>query len=164
MSKTRSLAVMRERFDRNDVLRMLGRDVPGFPVVFERSVLYPYAHFEARCKVPTIGGRKSISLGCVVDGINGHGMTCDAITTDDSDAAGDTLLRSQVSADDAQEIARQTLTHSLGRKLKMIAPFDVHLESRGTVCKRFFIVCIGNDRVMIDSVSGQTQAMRASAA
>ncbi|MDX1405837.1 MAG: hypothetical protein R3192_14930 [Woeseiaceae bacterium] len=161
MNDANTLAVISGRIDRNALLRQLDGTVPGISVVYERSVLYPYAYFEASCTVPTISGEKSVSLNGLVDGINGHGMTCDEFSTEATTSSSDKVLYSQIRVDEALRIARRTLTHALSGKLKMIAPFDVRLEARGTVYKRFFIVRIGNDRLMVDSISGHMQPLRA---
>ena len=114
--------------------------------------------------MPTIGGTKTITVDCLVDSINGLGMTADAFATDEIVDAGEKTLCPIVNNDDAREIARRTVTHRLGKKLKMIAPFDVCLEEQGTVYKRFWILRMGAGRAMIDSTTGGMHPLSATAA
>ncbi len=164
MTRERTLTVIRGQIDAGAVLQDLADKATGVPVVLERSVLYPYSWFKARCRVPTIGGTKTITVDCLVDGINGHGMTADAFASDAIIDAGEKILCPIVNNDDAREIAQRTVTHGLGKKLKMIAPFDVCPEEQGTVYKRFWIVRMGAGRAMIDSVTGGMHPLRATAA
>ena len=46
----------------------------------------------------------------------------------------------------------------------MIAPFDVSLEATGVIYRSFWIVRIGDVRIMLDSVTGSTHPLVASAA
>lgn len=164
MTGDSAVAVMRGHIGSAIALRDIADNAAGLPVVLERSVLYPYAWFSACCSVPTIGGTKAITVDCLVDGINGHGMTADAFSTDALSARGETTLQPVIEFDDARRIAQRTVTHGFGRKLKMIASFDVHLEERGTVYKRFWIVRIGAGRIMIDAVTGRRHPLQATAA
>ena len=73
-------------------------------------------------------------------------------------------LKPELSDGEAGKIAQRTVTHQLGKKLKMIAPFDVTLDMKGMVYRSFWIVRIGDSRIMVDSVTGSMHPVRASAA
>ncbi len=164
MAKAEAIAVIRGRIDAAAALEDVAATTAGAAVVCEGSVLYPYVRFEARCNVPTIGGRKQIMMNCLVDAINDHGATADDFATDAANRSRETVLGQTVAAADARRTAQRTITQWLGRKTRMIASFDVQLEQRGTVYKRFWIVRAGRDRIMLDSVTGSMHALRASAA
>ncbi len=74
------------------------------------------------------------------------------------------VMPSKITASDARQTAQRTVTHRLGKQLKMIAPFDVQLEATGTVYKRFWIIRIGDGRIMADSVTGNMHPLSAAAA
>lgn len=164
MTRHGAIAVIRGRIDSTAALRDVARKAPDLRVVLERSVLYPYIRFDARCTVPTIGGRKTVSLDCLVDGINGHGMTAENFSTDKVLDPDGTKLQPEITDSDARRNAKRTVMHGLGRKLKMIARFDVRVEEKGAVYRRFWIVRVGDNRVMVDSVTGDTHPVCASAA
>lgn len=164
MNSDRRLTVICGQVDCGTALRHISEQTAGIAVAFERSVLYPYLWFTAQCSVPTIGGRKAISVDCLVDGVNGHGATTDAFLTDTVRLSDETQLPRGITRDASRRTAQRTVTHRLGKKLKMIAPFDVRLEERGTVYKRFWIVRVGDGRVMIDSVTGSMHPLSARAA
>ncbi len=48
--------------------------------------------------------------------------------------------------------------------MRMIAPFDVVLESSTLIYRGFWIVRVGTGRIMLDSVTGGMQSLRASVA
>ena len=96
--------------------------------------------------------------------MNGLGATTDSFRTEGFLAHDEVRLNSKITVGDAQGVAQRTVTHRLGRQLKMIAPFDVQLETMGVVYKRFWIIRIGNRRIMTDSVTGNMYPLRATAA
>ena len=158
------LTVIRERFDAPAALQSIqaaSRNVAG---TVERKLVYPYYRFKASCKVPTLIGKQDLSVECLVDSINGLGATADPFATDQLWMPGEVQLKPCISSDEAAKIAQRTVTHQLGRKLRMIAPFDVALASTGMIYRSFWIVRIGDGRIMIDSVTGSTHPLRASAA
>lgn len=164
MNSDRRLAVICGQIDCRTALQQVSGETAGIAVVLERSVLYPYLWFTARCSVPTIGGRKAISIDCLVDGINGHATTTDTFLTDTVKLLDETQLPSGITRTTARRAAQATVTHRLGRKLKLIAPFDVRLRECGTVYRRFWILRVGDGRVMIDSVTGGMHPLAARAA
>jgi hypothetical protein len=164
MAEQKRLAVMRERVDGSSALQsihVLRGDVAG---VVEQKLVYPYFRFKASCKIPTMIGKQHVTVDCLVDGINGLGATADPFITDQLLATDENHLKPDISRDEAVKIAQRTVTHQLGKKLKMIAPFDVTLEAQGMIYRSFWIVRIGDSRIMVDSVTGGIQPLSASAA
>lgn len=164
MRKQKTLDVIRGRVDLTAAIETARTMAAGAPVIAERSVLYPYLAWSAHCKVPTIAGDKCMSVNCLVDGVNGFCATADSFITDPFTPSGEVCLEPVVTRDEAGHIARRTVTHRLGKKLKMIAPFGVKPVPAGTVYKRFWIVRIGVARIMIDGVTGRVHPLKACAA
>ena len=164
MVKEKTIAVIREQVDSATALQNIAGMADNFSAVVERSVLYPYFRFTAQCSVPTMIGRKAISVDCLVDGINGLGATADPFSTGQLVLCDEVRLQPKITTDEAQRTAQRTVTHQLGRQFRMIAPFDVKLEAAGTIYKRFWIIKIGNGRIMTDSVTGNMHTLNATAA
>lgn len=163
MSKEGILEVICGEIDASAALRNV-EGIGGHIPVVEQSVLYPYRRYTVRCDVPTMIGNKSMTLNCLVDGINGHAATTDDFATDKHNSLRERRLQTFIPDDDAKRAARRTVTHRLGKKLRMIAPFNVQLESAGTVYRRFWIIRIGEQRIMTDSVTGNMHLLDATAA
>lgn len=164
MTDERMLTVMREQGDASSALQsihVLRGDVVG---VVEQKLLYPYFRFKVSCKIPTIIGKRDMTVDCLVDGINGLGATADPFMTDQLLVTDENHLKPELSDGEAVKVAHRTVTHRLGKKLKMIAPFDVTLEAKGIIYRSFWIVRIGDRRIMVDSVTGGMHPLSASAA
>ncbi len=164
MTDERMLTVIREQVDASTALQSIQavrRDVAG---AVEKKMVYPYYRFRASCKIPTIVGKQGVAVDCLVDGINGLGATADPFMTDQLLVTDENLLKPEISNSEAVKIAHRTVTHQLGKKLKMIAPFDVTLEAKGVIYRSFWIVRIGDSRIMVDSVTGGMHPLSASAA
>ena len=157
------LTVMREQVDRPTALQSV-REIIGDVGAIERKLAYPYFRFAASCSVPTMAGRQGVSVDCLVDGMNGQGATADPLFTEQLIVPVEDRLQCGISIDNATRIAHRTVTHQLGRKTRMIAPLDVRLESAGIVYRFFWIVQIGDGRIVIDSVTGGMYPLSASAA
>jgi len=158
------LKVIREQFDAFAALQGINAVRRDICAVVEQKLVYPYFQFTARCKVPTVVGKKRVTVACMVDGVNGHGATADHFSTDEIMVPEKSRLQLGISHDEAKKIAQRTVTHQFGKKLKLIAPFEVALESSGLVYRSFWIVRVGDKRVMIDSVTGAMHPLAASAA
>lgn len=130
----------------------------------DRLVYYPYYHFTANGDVPTLFGRRKISLNCLVDGVTGLGATADSFTLLHTRVRADTLLLAEVSATDAERVARSTITHQMGRKLRMIASFQIDLAARDIVYKVFWIVRAQEMLIMVDGCTGKLHPLRSRAA
>ena len=164
MTDQKMLTVMREQVDASAALQSIHElrgDVTG---VVEQKLVYPYFRFKASCKIPTMIGKQDVTVDCLVDGINGLGATADPFVTDQLLVTDENHLKPELSDGEAGKIAQRTVTHQLGKKLKMIAPFDVTLDMKGMIYRSFWIVRIDDSRVMVDSVTGGMQPLRASAA
>ena len=164
MANKNILTVMCEQVDASSALQRIHALRGGVAGVVEQKLVYPYFRFKASCKIPTMVGKRDITVDCLVDGINGLGATADPFITDKLMVTDENLLHPDISRDEAVKIAQRTVTHQLGKKLKMIAPFDVTLDAKGMIYRSFWIVRIGDSRIMIDSVTGGMQPLRASAA
>ena len=164
MAKQEKFTIIRERVDSTAALQNVVGMTDDIPAVIEGSVLYPYIGFTAQCSVPTMIGKKEICIDCLVDGVNGHGATADSFSTERMVASDEVKLQSTITDDEARRTAQRTVTHRLSKQLKMIAPFDVQLNAAGTVYKRFWIIRIGDARIMADSVTGNMHPLSASAA
>jgi len=164
MADVKLLTVIHEQVDASAALQSIHAvrgDVAG---VIEQKLAYPYYRFKAGCKVPTIIGRQDLFIDCLVDGINGLGATADPFSTNQLSVKIENVLKPELSNREAVKIAHRTVTHQLGKKLKMIAPFDVTLEARGMIYRSFWIISIGDRRIMVDSVTGGMHPLSASAA
>ena len=163
MNEDNAVNVIRGQVDLHTALRSVASMAAGAPVVAERSVLYPYRAFNVRCSVATLSGPRSVSLRCLVDGINDVGATADAYVTDRLPANGELRLDAGVAPRDAERTAWRTITLRLGRTFRTIAPFGVQLEPAGLVYKRFWILRAGEARIMTDSVTGHVHPLNAAA-
>lgn len=120
----------------------------------EGEICYPYHSFSADCLVPTLAGKKMLSLACLVDAINGLGATAGPFSVAAEPVATQDILVQEVGGETAAGIAQRTIVDHLGRKLRSIAHFDVNLTSRGLIYKRFFIVRCATAKMMVDSTTG----------
>ncbi len=164
MADEKMLTVIREEVDASTALQSIHAVRGDIAGVVEQKLVYPYYRFKAGCKVPTIIGRQDLLIDCLVDGINGLGATADSFSTNQLSVKTENVLKPDISNREALKIAHRTVTHQLGKKLKMIAPFDVVLEATGLIYRSFWIVRIGDSRIMVDSVTGSMHSVSASAA
>ena len=74
------------------------------------------------------------------------------------------LLPVELCRDSAAAIAQRTVTHRMGKKLRMIASFDISIVPRGMVHKRFWIVQSIEAKVMVDSTTGSLHPLKLKAA
>jgi len=128
------------------------------------DVIYPYYCFDADCSVPTLAGRKQVSLVCLVDAINGLGATADSFALKKESVSADAILAAELDNAAAAEVAQRTITHRLGRRLRTITSFEVVVRPRGIVHKRFWIVQSSAARVMVDSMTGRLHPLKLRAA
>ena len=163
MTEKTELVVVRTAFSATEAMCVVASLTGDFDARVNDEVIYPYHCYVADCSVPTMVGRKQVSMVCLVDAINGLGATADSFNLRTETVPVEQVLNVDVAAEEAERIAKNTLTHALGRKLRMIASFDVALHARGLVHKRFWIVETKDTRVMVDSTTGGLHplAMRA---
>ena len=161
MNKESTVNVIRGQVDLGAAVESAQSVAAGQTVVAERSVLYPYIAFGVCCTVPTIAGSRTVSMNCLVDGLNDFGATADPYETDRVPVSGAIRLAPRIGQRRAARTAWRAVTHGLCRKLRMIAAFGVRLEAAGVVYKRFWILQVGNARVMTDSVTGHLHPLNA---
>lgn len=164
MSKREQVVVVRGSITSTDALCLVSSLTGDVEVQLKPDVIYPYYCFDAICSVPTLAGRKEISLICLVDAVNGLGATADNFELKTETLAASKLLSIELDTQVASEIAQRTVTHRMGKKLRMIASFDVSLVPRGMVHKRFWIVQSSDARVMVDSTTGNLHPLKLRAA
>jgi hypothetical protein len=156
--------VIRGALNATDALCVVASLTGDVEARVEKEILYPYHCFDADCSIPTLVGRKRLTMLCLVDAINGLGATADNFELKSESVRAASLLESEIDQDAAGDIAHRTVTHRLGRKLRTISTFDVALAPRGIVHKRFWIVRTSDARVMVDSTSGGLHPLKLRAA
>lgn len=164
MSKQEQIVVVRSAVTATDALCVVANLTGDLDARVESEVIYPYHCFSGDCSVPTLVGRKQLAMICLVDAVNGLGATADSFELKKETVPVEQILAADVDEKSAAEIARSTLTHRLGRKLRMIASFDVAMNGRGLVHKRFFIIQSSDARVMVDSTTGGLHPLKLEAA
>jgi len=164
MSKREQVVVVRGAITSTDALCLVSSLTGDVEVTLKPEVIYPYYCFDANCTVPTLAGRKEISLICLVDAVNGLGATADNFELKTETLPATRLLPIELDTQAATDIAERTVTHRMGKKLRMIASFDVSIVPRGIVHKRFWIVQSSDARVMVDSTTGNLHPLKLRAA
>ena len=158
------VVVIRGAINRTDALCIVASLTGDVEANVEKEMIYPYYCFDASCRVPTLAGRKDLSMVCLVDAVNGLGATADYFELKKESVPADRLLAADIEAEEAGSIAQRTVTHRLGKKLRTIASFDVDVRPRGLVHKRFWIVRTEAARVMVDSTNGGLHPLKLRAA
>jgi len=164
MADEERAVVIRGALNATDALCVVASLTGDFEARVEKDVIYPYYCFDADCSIPTLVGRKNLVIICLVDAVNGIGATADNFELNSESVAAQSLLTTEIDAESASDIAQRTVTHRLGRKLRTITSFDVKLNPRGIVHKRFWIVRTSDARVMVDSTSGGLHPLKLKAA
>jgi len=164
MGKNDQVVVVRGSITSTDALCLVSSLTGDVEVQLKPEVIYPYYCFDAKCSVPTMAGRKDVSLICLVDAVNGLGATADKFELKTETISESTLLPIELDTQTAIDIAKRTVTHRMGKKLRMIASFDVSIARRGMVHKRFWIVQSSGARVMVDSTTGNLHPLKLRAA
>ena len=164
MSKREQVVIARGSFSATDALCFVASLTGDIEATVDKEIIYPYYCFNADCSVPTMVGRKQVVLICLVDAINGIGATADRFELKNESVLAELLLPAEIDAQGAADIAHRTVTHALGKKLRTISSFDVSVESRGLVHKRFWIVQTSEASVMVDSTTGGLHPLKLRAA
>ena len=164
MTKQEKIVVVRGAINSIDALCIVSTLTGDMDARLENEIIYPYYCFDADCSVPTLAGRKNISLICLVDAVNGLGATADNFALKKEAVPAKKLMSVEVANDAAADIAERTVTHRMGKKLRMIASFDVSITPRGLVYKRFWIVQSSDASVMVDSTNGSLHQLKLRAA
>ncbi len=164
MTKQEKIIVVRSAISSIDALCVVSTLTGDMDAKLESEIIYPYYCFDADCSVPTLAGRRNISLLCLVDAVNGLGATADNFALRKETVHTKNLISVEVTSAAAADIAERTVTHRMGRKLRMIASFDVSIAPRGLVYKRFWIVQSSDASVMVDSTNGSLHPLKLRAA
>ena len=164
MAERQQVVVIRGAINSTDALCVVASLTGDVEATVETEMIYPYYCFDANCTVPTMVGRKNIPMLCLVDAVNGLGATADSFELKKETVPADQLLDTEIDGDDAAATAIRTVTHRLGRKLRTITSFDVDVQPRGIVHKRFWIVRTSDARVMVDSTNGGLHPLKLRAA
>jgi hypothetical protein len=164
MSDRQQVVVASGSFSSVEALCVVASLTGDFDAKVEGDIVYPYYCFDAECSVPTLAGRKTLSLICLVDAINGIGATADSFVLKNEAVIVKSLLAGEIDDEAAADIAHRTVSHALGKKLRTITSFDVTLRPRGLVHKRFWIVQSSEARVMVDSMTGGVHPLKLRAA
>lgn len=163
MAKQERISVIQHDLDADAAARCFRAMTGDDGATFERRVFYPYHAFSADCTVPTMRGKKSVSVDCLVDGVNARGATSDAFAIERQSIDAAELLQMTVVNEEAHRAAYSTLMHQMSKRLKMIAFFDIFLAKQGIVYKTFWILRSRNVLFMVDSVTGGMHPLRAQA-
>lgn len=164
MAKQEQVATVRGAVNSADALCLVSTLTGDLNAKLETEILYPYYCFDAGCSVPTLVGRKDISVICLVDAVNSLGATADNFALKKEAVSSERLLPVEVSHDAAADIAKRTVTHRMSKKLRVITTFGVSISQRGIVYKRFWIVQSTEASVMVDSATGNLHPLKLRAA
>lgn len=164
MTKREQVVIARSSFSSTEALCFVASLTGDIEAKVEKDIVYPYYCFDADCSVPTMVGRKKVSLICMVDAVNGVGATADSFVLKNESVPLSSLLPSEIGDEEAARIANRTVSHALGKKLRTMTSFDVALKPRGLVHKRFWIVHSSEARVMVDSTTGGLHPLKLRAA
>ena len=164
MTKKEQLIVIRGAINSTDALCIVSSLTGDMEAKLESEVIYPYYCFDAECSVPTLAGRKELSLVCLVDAVNGLGATADNFALKNEAVTPESILPIELVGGAAADIARRTVTHRVGKKMRMIASFDVSIAPRGIVHKRFWIVQSSEVSMLVDSTNGSLHPLKLRAA
>ena len=154
VAENQSLNLVRQQVDAASALRSIDELAGAATASIERKMYYPYYRFTANCAVPTLFGRKTMTVNCLVDGVSGLGATASDFSIELATVPADALLQLAVSAQEAERAAHRTISHQLSRKLRMIASFEMDIEPQSIVYKGFWIIRSQDTLLMVDSSSG----------
>jgi hypothetical protein len=147
------LVVIRGSFNATDALCVVASLTGDVEAHVASDIIYPYYCYDVECSVPTLAGRKNVSMICLVDAANGLGATADSFELKKETIPVSRILATDIDADTATRIATRTVTHRMGKELRTIADFDVEMKPRGLVHKRFWIVQTSEARLLVDSTT-----------
>ena len=164
MTKQEVLHVISPPCDTRAPTRLQPSMITDNSATFERNVFYPYHRFLADCTVATILGKKSLSVSCLVDGVNALGATTDPFDVKQTKVVAAEIMATKVTKDEAHRAAFGILRHQISRHLKMMAAFDIRLTKQEVVYKEFWILRSRNALIMVDSVTGGIHPLRTLAA
>lgn len=161
MTRQKPVTRMREQVDAAAALGIVESLAGTSSPAFERRVYYPYYWFRVNGRTRTLFGRHAISTSCLIDGRNGMGATADPFEVETSLVAADDVLTLRASAADADRAARRVVSHSLGRRFRMLADFGITTRALGLIYKAFWLVRVDELTVLVDSMTGSVHPLPA---
>lgn len=161
MDSVSSVAVICEQVSAADAIDIVAAAGDMAAVRDASCIHYPYYWYRAHGSAPGLFGRRSLALDCLVDARSGIASTADPFAIERRRPVDAVQLAPRHSADDAICTARRCLAHSLGRRLRTIADFQLNLDVRGLVYKTYWVVdCAGED-LLVDSGTGAFHPLQA---
>ena len=115
MAENEKAVVIRGAINSTDALCVVATLTGDIEATVEAEMIYPYYCFDARCTVPTMTGRKAISMICLVDAVNGLGATADSFELKKETFPRDQLIDEELESAESEKIAMRTVMHRLGR-------------------------------------------------
>lgn len=119
-----------------------------------RRVWYPYYRFAIECEVPTLFGRKRVSMTCLVDGINDIAATADPDSRAVRSEPVDDRLAPKITPGMALRTAKRYMFHHLARHSRSIANFDTSVKPCGIYYREFRIADGGEHDLLVDCLTG----------
>ena len=161
---TKQQHVIRESIDADAAIDLVAALSDHDSAHIEKKMYYPYFRFAGQCTVPALFGRRAMQINCLVDAVSGLGATADSYNVVQRHLRDGESINIGITAEQAERSAQRTVTHRLSRQMRVIAPFDLDLDTGGVVYKGYWIVSSGNVRAMVDSVNGSMHPLRSRAA
>jgi hypothetical protein len=147
------IVMIRGSFNATDALCVVASLTGEVDARVEKEVVYPYYCYDASCSAPVAAGRKDVSILCLVDAVNGLGATADSFELKQEPVRSAKVMEATIDDDHALRIAERTVTHRLGKAFRTVADFEVRLNPRGFVHKRFWVVRTRDARLLVDSTT-----------
>lgn len=161
MNKTSRVPVICEQVSAAEAIEIAAAAGDMIGVRGATCIHYPYYWYRAHGSAPGLFGRRSLTLDCLVDARSGVASTTDRFTIEERRLADSVQLTARHSTDDARGAAQRCLAHSLGRRLRTIADFQLNLDECGLVYKTYWVVdCAGED-LLVDSGNGAFHPLQA---
>lgn len=159
MTEQVDIEVVAAQIDITAASQLVASVDPHAHVSINRPIYYPYYYFAASCRVKSLFVNREIPANCLVDGSRGIAATADGFEPSKESVSAEAMLETLVSPDDAKRQARRYLGHALGKKTRSIANFEIDLENRGVVYKKFWLAECGDHAFIVDSVTGHLHAL-----
>ncbi len=158
------LAVIKGEVSDTDAIRMVAALSGSNDVRAESTQYFPYFSFAGACTLPRLFRSRQVHVRCLIDAVTGHGATADPFEISYEEQQEMNTIAVKISAQAAGVSAQRTLTHTLGRNLRVIARFDPVFDVATLVYKKFWVVGDGHVRAMVDSADGSMHPLRVHAA
>jgi len=159
-----TLSVIKGDVSEIDAVRLVAALSGSNDVHVESTQYFPYFSFAGACTLPSLFGSRQVHVRCLIDAVTGHGATADPFEIDYEERQDSNTISVEISVQAASVSAQRTLTHTLGRNLRVIARFDPVFDVATLVHKKFWVVGDGHVRAMVDSADGSMHPLRVNAA